>query len=441
MTEQQKYWNPEIETVPRKELKELQWRKLRTQLLHVHENSPFYRQKFNKAGIDVTKIDNLEDFERYVPITSKDELRAEMERTGNPVPHLCVPWEKIYYISLGVGTTGSSTYQPMTKVDFEMIEQQVQRLFWQCGARPRMKVHFILPASMSAPYYSGIQKLGVIILQDGPDVRYIERIIEHGMRLKPEFMYMPLLFYSMIEAELGERGTLPKDSLSYQVYINFGDVFNERMREHCEKVFGGRRYSIGGSGADISALCCECPEHNGQHFIIEDMVMVEVIDLKTGRGVESGGRGELVFTDIAREVAPHIRWRTEDLVDVTYEPCTCGRTSMRVRYVGRTTFKVQVKGEDIFPISVEDIIREIPETSTNEFTILKYADNMDWLQVRLGCPFDKVTEEIRGKVEARLTENLGVPTKVEFCEPEEIPRVEHKIRRVTDLTNERSRGS
>ena len=436
MPEWRKYWNPEMETMPRDELRELQRRRLRVQLMHVYENSPFYSQKFKKAGVDVSKIHTLEEFEKYVPITSKDELRAEIERTGNPAPQLCVPWERIWSTTIGAGTTGSSTYHPMTRGDHEITEPQWQRIWWQVGARPGMKIHYIVPTILAAVHRTALRKMGMVLLEEEAEINYIERILEHGMRIKPVCVFLPVAFYTVIEAELKKSGKLPREALSYQIYVSYGDVFNERMRKHCEETFGGKHYSVGGSAADIGAYGSECTEYSGIHFVCEDTIMVEVVDLKTGRGVESGGRGELVFTDIKREAAPHIRWRTEDLVDVNYEPCACGRTSIRVKFVGRTTFKVQVKGKEIFPIYVEDVIRQITETSNCEFTILRYAEDMDRLLLRLGYPLEKATDELKGKVEARVEGSLGVPTAVEFCKPEEIPRVQHKVKRVVDLAQQ-----
>jgi phenylacetate-coenzyme A ligase PaaK-like adenylate-forming protein len=111
---------------------------------------------------------------------------------------------------------------------------------------------------------------------------------------------------------------------------------------------------------------------------------------------------------------------------------------MRIEYVGRVQFRTRVKGKEIFPIDIEEVIRKIPETATYEFTTLKYAEDMDRLRLRLGCPPEEQSPELKGKVADRVGSALGVPIEVEFCKPEELPRVLHKFIRVVDLTKEKA---
>lgn len=439
MAEHRKYWNPRVETMPRNELRELQIKKLHRQLVHLYDNSPFYGQKLKKAGVDPAKIKTLEDFEKYIPITAKSELRAEMERTGEGLPHLCVHKEEVFYIASAPGTTGMPTYQPMTKHDFELTAEMIARNYWMCGFRPGMRHHAVAPAVMFLPHLYAHKFLlhqPLIPIETHPV--FLEQIVYQGRYLKPDTIFISVPLYTAIEERLAKENVKPRDIFAYKVYVNYGDVFPDWMREHCEKVWGGKHFSLGGSGADVGVYCTECEGYVGMHFPIEDNLLMEVVDLKTGRAVPSGGRGELLYTDIERVAGPHLRWRTEDLVDVWYEPCECGRTSIRVKYVGRTTFKTVVRGKDIFPIDVEEVIRKIPETATYKFTILKYAEDMDRLRLRLGCSLAEQSPELKGKVEDKVGSALGVSVEVEFCKPEELPRVAHKFVRMVDLTKEKT---
>jgi phenylacetate-CoA ligase len=436
---ERKYFNPQMETMPREKLRELQTKKLHSQLMYVYDNSPFYGARLKKAGVEPAKIKTLDDFEKYVPITSKDELRAEMERTGNAMPHLCVPIEKVTSILTSAGTTGIPTYAPMTRRDEDIRGEAAARNFWMCGVRPGMVMHetiFKATGCYARAALTDFLRCVWLPIELGP--HNISQWMVQAKAVKPDVLLWGIPFYTAVEGILAKEGLKPKDVFSYKIYIAPGDVMTERMREHVEEMWGGKHYSLGGGAGDISIHNTECGAHAGLHFPQEDIMLIEVVDLKTRKAVKSGGRGELLFTDLEKEAAPLVRFPTEDLVDVNYETCECGRTCMRIKYLGRTTFKVVVKGKDVFPIEIEETIREIPETASYEFTTLKYAEDMDRLRVRLGCPPEAQSRELKGKVEEKVGSALGIPVEVEFCKPEELPRVPHKFIRMVDLTKEKA---
>jgi phenylacetate-CoA ligase len=192
-------------------------------------------------------------------------------------------------------------------------------------------------------------------------------------------------------------------------------------------------FSLSGSAADLLWYNFDCPTHSGNHCLNEDMFLVEVIDPRSGSPVKSGEKGMLVVTDLLSEGAPHIRWNLEDVVIPFYEPCRCGRTHMRLRYLGRALYEVNIKGKEVFPVEIEHLLWNINEIEGSEFRIVKYAKEMDYLklQIELG---HKERRELEKKIILHLQDRLGVDVEIEFVAPGELPAMDIKTPRVIDLT-------
>ncbi len=165
------------------------------------------------------------------------------------------------------------------------------------------------------------------------------------------------------------------------------------------------------------------------------MFVIEVIDPKTGRNVRSGERGELVVTDLLTKGTPHIRWNVEDIVIPYFDPCPCGRTHVRLRYLGRSIYMILVKGKMIFPVEIEDILWRTPEFKGREFRFVKYAKEMDRLRLQVEWPEkSRPPEPLINELMERITKTLGIDSEIEFVPSERLRIMDAKALRILDLT-------
>lgn len=430
----ERYWNRAIETMSREELKRLQERRLRSQIKYVYKNSPFYRRKYKKAGIVPDDIRTIEDLSR-LPVTTKDEMREAIKEYGNPFPHLCTPIERIVGFGPSRGTTGEPTFYAFTREDIQRRVEWMARAFYQMGLRQGMLFHAMMAIQRMTHFVmkAAVEMIGGVYVNDGVDNPPIS--IQMGKWLRPSILLTGTRnLLAMEKVLMEEEGRLPRDAFDYRSVILYGDVLGKGIVDHVREFWGAKDvFNLAGSAADLLWLNFDCPEHLGNHCINEDMFVIEVIDQQTGRGVEEGKWGELVVTDLCTKGTPHVRWNLEDAVIPHYDPCPCGRTHVRLTYLGRSIYRLTVKGRTIFPVEVEDILWGIPEIRGAEFRMVKFADDMDRLKVEIESFPGRSYEDLKAIVRREIKKELAVDSEIDFIPPDRMKIMDAKAMRILDL--------
>jgi len=428
-----RYWDRDIETISRDKLRGIQEDRLKEQLDYVYKHSAFYRDKFVSEKFNPKDFRSMEDIPR-IPITHKDELREVILQSGNPLPHLCVLRDKIAGFGCSRGTTGKPTFSAFTQEDIDLRVECYTRSLFQIGLLQNSLFHSMIGIQSFTHFIlkEASRRLDVGYVNDGVD--NVSNSVHIGRWLKPTTLLTGVRTLFEMEKILEEENHLPKDVFTYERIILYGDVVGSHLIGHVKERWGTQEvFSLSGSAADLLWYNFDCPAHLGNHCLNEDMFLVEVIDPQSGSPVRTGEKGELVVTDLLSKGAPHIRWNLEDVVIPFYEPCVCGRTHMRLKYLGRALYEVNVKGKEIFPVEIEHLLWNIDEIEGVEFRIVKYANEMDYLKLQIEFS-QKEEQELKAKISRHLKKKLGIEVEVEFVTPGELPVMDIKTPRVIDLT-------
>ena len=436
---EEKYWNRAMETMPRKELLEFQWQLLREQIRYIYEGSRFYRRKFEEAKITPEDIKSMEDFRNKVPITTKDEIRADIRETGAIFGGtLCVPLEEVAYFGSSTGTSGEATQTALTKNDIQMVVETIARQLWAFGIRPGDFSSFWdgvfhpgFPAMHAAWKTMGVPYVPLALgsmLQE----RELDRWTQAMQRLPIKFGYVPYSMIWIYRDYIEKKGLTPKETLGkMQCVATSGDLITPTMRNLLESYWGTVLHELQ-VGADVLLAFHTCEFRDGLH-VPEDFFVLEVVDPKTHEPVPMGKPGFLVITPTWTEATCHLRWNLEDIVHMSDEPCKCGRSSARIWFHGRLAYAVNVQGRDIFPHMVADELLQIPEIGMKGFVselVKTSPQTQDKLIVRTPYYEDKVKDlaEFKNEVEEHLGVKFNLPVEIEFMEPKQV--VTHKIERV-----------
>lgn len=447
---ERKYWNPEMETMPREKMIKLQGGNLRSFVKHAYENTSFYQKLYDEAGVKPEDIQSLEDIVK-LPTFCKDDLRRTARETGDPFAGmLAVPPTQIYRWWTSTGTTGAPSIPLQTKEDFLDAVELNSRIHWMVGARPGDPYLFIFfRANADIPNIQmSMENIGCPIINlctffmPNPGLpSELERVIYTLKKAKERFGNRRAIlgmgtgpFYGLV-AYLKSQGMDPLEVFGgIKATWLAGDILLKPVREQLERDIGCGVFEYGG-GAEL-AWILECEAHEGLHTQ-DDLVYLEILDPETHKPVAPGEMGELTATSFWLRGTPYIRFRVEDIVNLNREPCTCGRTTTRVTYFGRMGQKVCVQGKDIYARHVAEALRSNPETDVDDYHIVIYKKPVQET-LRIKSTFNealtKDKEELKRRVEKQLQEKLGVPTEIEWIKKEEVIMSMHKVLRMIDLT-------
>ncbi len=441
-TEEKKYWNPRIEKMEIGELKELQFRKLQWIFRYAYHNTPLFSQKYKQAGITPEDIKSLKDFEE-VPTFLKEEIRKYRQSTGDPFGGLLsVPMESVRVVHTSTGTTGVPTFITNTKEEFEDGIEAMCRMLYLAGVRPGDKwlcfnAAWLYSVSVMA---SACKRIGMVTLIDFGHPLVAARWFHNIKYFKPNIAGMPLDLFLSLLAECRNRGVDPKEIFSCfnRGIACAGEVLTSRARSHLVEESGVGDIFDAYAINDPRVMFIECNEHKGIHCWM-DLWLMETIDIETGERLKSGERGSLIVTNLWARGTPYVRFDTEDYGSLDEGTCDCGRSHVRLMPYGRSAFLVNVKGKKIVPIDIQKIMERHKETADATFTIIK--DGPEPLsKLKLKAVFDaektKNPEELKGRLESEIENEIGVPVEIQWVPREEIPVQFWKIIRVTDLTKQ-----
>ena len=372
------YFNPEIETMPRQQLEQLQLERLKATVAHAM-NSPFYQEKFKELGITPADIQTLDDVKR-LPFTTKEDLREHY-----PFGLASVPLKDCVRLHSSSGTTGNPTVVLHTQKDLEEWANAVARCLWMVGSRPEdvfqnSAGYGMFTAGLGFQY--GAEKVGMLTVPAaaGNTKRQIKFIRDFGTTV----LHAIPSYASRIYEVMKEEGCDPRRDTSLRVLCIGAEPHSEEQRQRIEQNLGVKAYnSYGISEMMGPGVAFECPEQNGLH-IWEDYFIVEIIDPVTLQPVADGELGELVLTTINREGMPLLRYRTRDLTRILPGKCACGRTHKRLaRLQGRSDDMIILKGVNIFPIQIEKILLKFRELSTDYLITLETTGSGDVMTVEV----------------------------------------------------------
>ncbi len=428
-------WNQEAETLSSAAQRTLHLEKLRAQLAYLEARSPFHQQKFAAAGVSSANLVRLEDLACF-PFTEKQELR-ESQLTEPPfgTHRACAPGavKRVYSTS---GTTGRPTYIGLTAHDIEQWREAALRAFWAAGLRPDSIVPVVVsPFVVAASYADAFETVGTCI---PVGVNMTDRLVDAFRFARANSLLCTSSYPLHFAAALAERGIEPR-SLGLRRIFAGGEpgASIPSVRQQIEDTFGCRLMEVSGNG-DYSAMAwAECEHRHGMHFIAQGLIHPELIDPDSGAPIEikEGARGELVCTSLDRECIPVFRFRTRDHVVVTHTKCECGRTGFGIRIVGRTDDMLIVRGVNVYPSAVRDVIASLaPRTNgVMEIQLLKPAPEGWEPPVHIKVEYAGAERDLPGlkaALEARLREKLIFRADVELVAEGSLPRYEYKARLV-----------
>lgn len=425
------FWQQEQETIEPRRLEELQLRQLREMVRRVSATVPFYRRKFEECGIGPDDIRTLVDA-RKLPYTTKEDLLDNY-----PFGLLAVPREEIVRVHTSSGTTGKPKAIFFTRADIDRGADLIARCLVMTGMRKNdvlqnMMTYGLFTGALVMHY--GAEKVGVLIVPAGPG--NTDRQITLMQDFKTTAIHITPSYALYLADVLIKRGIEPRRDLSLRRAYLGAEPYSEETRRKIEHFYGIDVYnSYGLSEMNGPGVAFECERKEGMH-LWEDHFLLEIIDPDTGEPLADGRTGELVLTSLTREGMPILRYRTRDLTAVIPEPCACGRTHRRIaRIFGRTDDMFIVKGVNIFPQQIENVLMGVRGVAQNYRIVLESLDHMT-VQVEIeGDLFDgNVTHLVRlqNEITDRLKNELLVKPRVELHEPGTLPVFEGKAKRVVD---------
>lgn len=393
------------------------------QLSNIKDRSPFYRSKYD--GIDVTSVRTKEDFER-LPFTDKHELRD-----AYPLGLQAVPEEQVVRIHSSSGTTGLPVIIPYTRQDVEDWSILFERCYRMAGVTDMDRIH-ITPGyglwTAGIGFQAGAERLGAMSIPMGPG--NTDKQIRMMEDMGSTVLCATSSYALLLAEEIFHRGV--KDRIHLKKALIGSERWGEKMRSRIANELGVKLYDIYGlteiygPGIGIS-----CDEGTGMHFW-NDYLYFEIIDPKTGDVLPEGETGELVITTLRKEGAPLIRYRTHDLTRIIPGKCKCGSEFPRIDIlVGRTDDMVKVKGVNIFPGQVDEVLRDIDGVSSEYQVMIDHLNGKDILTLFFETDSDD-HGVLESAVRSTFKERIGITIVPKAVSMGELPRSEKKSNRIFD---------
>jgi phenylacetate-CoA ligase len=414
--------------------KKLQLASLKNLVEMLYFRVPFYRGKMDALGIKPADIHALEDI-RKLPFTTKDDLRDNY-------PHnlRACPQERIVEVHMSSGTTGKPVVNEYTIKDIDIWRESMARTLAAAGCTRNDIVQNCYGYGLftgGAGVHYGALTIGaeVLPMSSGNTERQIMVMQDFGSTLLTSTPS-----YALYLAEEARDAGIDLHALPLKKGCFGAEPWSENMRRQIEACYGMKAYDIYGLTEIIGpGVSFECEAQDGLH-VNEDMFYPEIINPDTGEPVPDGEKGELVFTTITREGTPLLRYRTRDITYLIREPCSCGRSTVRMhRLFGRTDDMLIIRGVNVFPSQIEHALIEIEGVEPQYLIVVsRGADHLDELELRVEVKMELFTDEVknleklRNRIEHVMKSKLQIAVKVKLVEPKTIERSIGKAKRVID---------
>ena len=425
------YYQPEVETMPREQLRQLQNQRFMKQLRHVWDNVPYYRKKMEDKGLSIEDIHSMDDLHK-LPFLTKDDLRQAYPYglKGKPLSE-CV---RIHSTS---GTTGKRVVAFYTQHDIDLWEDCCARAITAAGGTKEDVVHVAYGYGLftgGSGLHGGAHKVGCLTLpmSSGNTDRQLQFMTDLGSTI----LCCTPSYAAYLAESIEEQGL--KDQIRLKAGIFGAEAWSEDMRRDIQNKLGIKAYDIYGlTETSGPGVAFECSAQTGMH-INEDHFIAEIIDPDTGEVLPEGSKGELVFTSITKEAFPLLRYRTKDICILSREKCACGRTFVKMcKPMGRSDDMLIIRGVNVFPSQIETVLMQ-QGYGANYQIIVDRVNNNDTFEILVEMNQDMFSDSLakiataEKNLVAALKAMLGISAKVKLVAPKSITRSEGKAVRVID---------
>lgn len=436
------YWNQEIETMPAERLRALEEERLRRQLDYTWQASPFYRHKWEQAGVDPRRVRHVEDLV-LLPFTEKREFQEIQEANPPLGSNQCASLDQIIRMQATGGTTGRPLRMGMTRHDVAVYNEVGARSAWATGVRPGDVVFECMNYSLYAGGVSDhmtFETMGACVAPVG--IGQSRRLLEilRDIRIPVGLYSTPS--YALHLAQVARSEGVEPAALGLRKGIFSGEagLAIPAYRREIEETWHMLARDVYGLG-ELGGFAAECRHSTGlQHYLGQGAFVAELIDAEAGevKPFAEGAVGELVYTTIDREAHPMIRFRSHDQVRVSVEPCACGRTGFRFQVLGRSDDMFIVKGINVYPLGVQDVIMGMRPALTGEFQIV-LADPPPitynpLIRVEYGESVGAAElDDLSARLARRIRDIFVFTPEIELLPPGSLPRTERKAKRLYRL--------
>lgn len=399
--------------------------KIRASIRHAMEGGAFYAQRF--AGINADDIRTEENF-RKLPFTDKGDLRG-----AYPLGLQAVPDEQVVRIHSSSGTTGTPVIIPYTAQDVTDWAIMFERCYRVAGITNLDRIQ-VTPGyglwTAGIGFQNGAERLGAMVIPMGPG--NTEKQLRMMVDLKSTVLCATSSYALLLAEEIERRGI--KDQIHLKKGVIGSERWGEKMRRRIAGELGVQLYDIYGLTEIYGpGIAISCDYEDGMHYW-DDYVYCEVIDPKTGENVPDGTMGELVITTLRKQGAPLIRYRTHDLSRILTGSCPCGCPYPRIDTIlGRTDDMVKVKGVNIFPAQIEEMLREVEGTSSEYQVMIDHLNGRDIMTIFFEANLtDDARRHLENAVRDHCKAKIGIQIVPKAVSIGELPRSEKKSTRIYD---------
>jgi phenylacetate-CoA ligase len=427
-------WNEKMECMAGRNIRNLQSERLREVVRYVSRHNPVFAKKLAAWGISPKDIRTIDDIVK-LPFTTKEDMRDNY-----PFSLFSQPLPKIAEIHVSSGTTGNPTVVGYTREDVKLWGEVMARTIACAGGEPGDMIQIAYGYGLftgGLGFHYGAHTLGLTVLpmSSGQTKRQLKLMHD----FKPRILACTPSYCLYMVEEAREMGLNPKES-SWQVGIFGAEPWSEHMRREIESRWSMLATDVYGLSEIIGpGVAQECPHKKGLH-IWWDVFYPEVIDSKTGAPVKEGEQGELVITTLTKRGIPLLRYRTRDVVSISYEKCKCGRTAPRISKIsGRTDDMIIVRGINVFPSQIEHVLLGIEGTQPHyQLIVDRKGGYLDEIEILVEVEEKIFSDELKklSALEERICKEiesvLGIGARVRLVEPRTIERSEGKAKRVVD---------
>ena len=421
------YLHKELETLTRPEIEKLQLERLQKTVRHCM-NSPFYKQRFAENHLSPEDIRSLDDLQK-IPFTTKADMRANYP-FGLVAGNMHEDGVRIHSSS---GTTGTPTVIVHSRHDLESWANLVARCLYAVGIRKtdvfqNSSGYGMFTGGLGFQY--GAERLGALTVPAAAgnskrQIKFITDFRTTALHAIPS--------YAIRLAEVFQEEGIDPASTTLKTLVIGAEPHTDEQRRKIERILGVKAYnSFGMTEMNGPGVAFECTEQNGMH-LWEDCYLVEIINPETGEPVPDGEIGELVLTTLDREMMPLIRYRTRDLTRILPGTCPCGRTHLRIdRIKGRSDDMFIIKGVNIFPSQIEEILSTFDEISSEYQIRISHLDGKDTMRIYVESTGDVDFADLSRRIAEQVKSRIGFTPIVKVVEVGVLPRSTKKTARVID---------
>ena len=421
--------------LPQEQIQDIQLEGIKKSVVNVYENVPFYKQRFDEAGFDPYSMETLDDLKK-APFVTKQDLRDNY-----PYKLLAVPMKDVKEIHMSSGTTGVATVGAYTDKDLHIWGECFARGIIYSGGSDEdiVQVNYgygLFTGGLGAHY--GALELGATVIpaSAGNTERQIRLLKDMGTTV---MCCTPSYAMHIADTAL-EMGVDPAKDFTLRAGIHGAEAFSDNLRAELERKLDYKVLDVYGLTETMGpGVAIECMEQEGLH-LAEDHFYAEIIDPVTGENLPDGEWGELVLTSVDREASPVIRYRTRDITRIIPGTCSCGRTHRRIdRLHGRTDDMLIIRGVNVFPSQIEDVMKTVEGISSWYQIELTRENALDVVTLKVepaaGFDLDNMhkIEAMQKEIQSKCKNALSVGIRVKIVEPYAIPRSEGKAKRIVDL--------